>query len=224
MLEALRRGRASGSPLNIGRKRALDILRVIKAGWQKALACPDVDRDTPEVELNGRLMKGMRAAVDAKVVRSHRKISVLPGTDSWSDDAGAAADGLTDITIHLRDIRERQQSHGPHAVIECKRVAGSDSNLCRLYVTEGVERFESGKYAGVHGLAFMAGYVVAGSAGEAVTGVNAYLKRHNRGSEALGPSTVLEAEWTRTSTHIRAGSGRHLELHHSLLEFNATQS
>ena len=169
MLEALRRGRASGSPLNIGRKRALDVLRVIKAGWQKALACPDVNRDTREVDLNGRLMEGMRAAVDAKVVRSHRKISVLPGTDSWSDNAGAAADGLTDITIHLRDIRERQQSHGPHAVIECKRVAGNDSDLCRLYVTEGVDRFESGKYAGGHGLAFMAGYVVAGSADEAVT-------------------------------------------------------
>ena len=156
MLEALRRGRASGSPLNIGRKRALDVLRVIKAGWQKALACPDVNRDTREVDLNGRLMEGMRAAVDAKVVRSHRKISVLPGTDSWSDNAGAAADGLTDITIHLRDIRERQQSHGPHAVIECKRVAGNDSDLCRLYVTEGVDRFESGEvcrraWIGVHG-------------------------------------------------------------------------
>lgn len=223
MLRALRKGRASGSPLNIGRKRALDILRVIKAGWQKALACPEVDRRTREVELNGRLMRGMRAAVDERVVRSHRKISVLPGTDSWSDDAGAAADGLTDITIHLRDIRERQQSHGPHAVIECKRVAGSDSDLCRLYVTEGVDRFESGKYAGRHGLAFMAGYLVAGSVGEAVSGVNAYLNRHDRGGESLGPSTVLDAEWTRTSTHIRAASGQSLDLHHSLLEFGATQ-
>ena len=109
-------------------------------------------------------------------------------------------------------------------MIECKRVAGSDSNLCRLYVTEGVDRFESGKYAGGHGLAFMAGYVVAGCAGEAAAGVNTYLKGRSRESEALGPSTVLDVGWTRTSTHIRAGSGRYLELHHSLLEFSATQS
>ena len=222
MLDALREGRASGSPLNIKRHLARDILRVIKAGWQKALACPDVDRDTGEVELNGRLYEGMCAAVDEKVVQSHKGISVLPGTESWSYDAGAAADGLTDISIHLSDIRERLQLHGPHAVIECKRVAGNSGNLCRLYVTEGVDRFASGKYAGKHALAFMAGYVVAGSVSEAVARVNARLKRYNRGSEILGPSTLLGEEWTRTSAHVRATSEQFLELHHALLEFGAT--
>ena len=222
MLNALRRGRAAGSPLNIGPRRALDILRVVKAGWHRALANSDVHVGSREVELNGRLMMGMREAVDGKVVRSYKKISVLPGTESRSDNTAAAPDGLTDIAIHLRDIRERRQSHGPHAVIECKRVAGSDSTLCRLYVKEGVDRFQTGKYASGHGLAFMAGYLVAGSAYEAVAGVNAYLRRNSRATEALGPSNVLDAGWTRTSTHMRPANGRLLALHHSFLEFGAT--
>ena len=223
ILSVLRKAGVAGSPLDIGKTRAKEILRIIKAGWEKALEYPDVGREAREVELNGRLLDGMRTAINEKVVRSHRKISVLPGTESRSSDKSAAADGLTDISIHLRDIRERQHSHGPHAVIECKRIAGNRSDLCRLYVKEGIDdRFISGKYALNHEVSFMAGYLVAGNVCEAVAGINAYLRRNDRAKENLVTSTLFNARWTRTSTHIRTRNNRSLALHHAFLEFNAT--
>ena len=98
-------GRASGAPLNIGSQRARDILRVIEAGWKRAQNYPDVHSGADEVPLNGRLLEGMRETINERNTYSYRRISVLPGTESRSEEDAAVPDGLTDIAIHLRDIR-----------------------------------------------------------------------------------------------------------------------
>jgi hypothetical protein len=45
--------------------------------------------------------------------------------------------------------------------VECKRVRAGDTGLSTSYVTQGVERFASGKYAAGHAWGFMLGYVLA---------------------------------------------------------------
>ena len=218
----LRRRRSAGPLLDIGTLRALEILRIIEAGWAYASACRGVHQGTLEVPLNGRLRWGMRQAVDEKVVRSHKKISILPGTESWTSATAEAPAGLTDIVIHLRDIRERQRMHGPHAVIECKRVAGGNSKLCRLYVKEGIDRFQTKKYAHNHSVAFMAGYLVAGNATEAAEGINAYLGKKGREAEMLRESSISDEASRRTSRHARPKTKEPLVLHHTFLSFGKT--
>ena len=218
MFGLLRRRRATGAPLAIGPDRAADIMKLVRAGWLTALSQSNLSTDTGEVEMNGRLRRGMRQAVNEGAVRSAKRISVLPGTESELADS-PTPQGLTDISIHLRDIRERHDEHGPHAVIECKRVDGHNSALCRLYVVEGIDRFRTGKYASGYSIGFMASYVLTGSRKGAVCGINKYLSGKDRSAEHLGQSTIFAMEdWVRTSSHPRT-IGEPVTLHHALLTF-----
>ncbi len=47
-----------------------------------------------------------------------------------------------------------------YLAVECKRVAAGDSTLNRKYVTQGVDRFVTGKYARQHHWGMMLGYVM----------------------------------------------------------------
>ena len=212
-----RRGRGD-RPIAIQPSRRADILKIINAGWYRALARPGVRPAAREVELTGHLLTGMQAAVNDRVVHAHKRISVLPGTESRSGTE-ATPSGLTDISIHLRDIRERSRDHGPHAIIECKRVAGSGATLCRLYVVEGMDRFKSGKYADRHAVAFMAAYVLSGSVDAAACGINRYLSRQRRAAEHLTSCTVLAEGWARTSLHRRQPAAAPIDVHHAFLTF-----
>ena len=129
--EFIRRRARGDRSIDIQPSRRADILTILDAGWYRASARPEVRPAAHEVVLTTCLLTGMQAAVNDGVVSSHRRISVLPGTESHSGGAATPA-GLTDIAIHLREIRERSRDHGPHAVIECKRVAGNDAARCRL--------------------------------------------------------------------------------------------
>ncbi len=133
-------------------------------------------------------------------------------------------DGRTDIPILLQELREAYGDHDPHAIIECKRVAGNDAALCRRYVVDGIDdRFIGAKYAARHRVAFMAGYVLAGSIEAAAAGINRYLANRGRAAERLAPCTALPATWTRSSRHPRPSSDPPLiDLHHAFLTFPPT--
>ena len=51
-------------------------------------------------------------------------------------------------------------------------VSKADSQLRRKYVVDGIDRFQTGKYAGNHSTGFMVGYLATGCAAAAVTGTN----------------------------------------------------
>lgn len=217
----MRRRRGFGDrSIDIQPSRRADILTILNAGWCRTLARPEVSPVAREVELTGHLRVGMIAAVNDRVVPAHKRISVQAGTETTLG-TDVVPSGLTDISIHLRDIRERTLDHGPHAIIECKRVAGSDAALCRLYVVEGIDRFTGAKYAGRHTVAFMAGYVLSGSVGEVAHGINRYLSRHRRAAEHLTSCTVVAAAWARSSRHSRLSPAAPIDLHHAFLTFEA---
>ena len=217
--EFMRRRRGFGArSIELEPSRRADILRILNAGWHRALVRPEVGPATREVELTGHLRAGMIAAVNDRVVTSHKRISVLPGTESrFGTDV--APSGLTDISIHLREIRERTLDHGPHAIIECKRVAANDAALCRLYVVEGIDRFRNAKYGGRHTAAFMAAYVLSGSVDAVTRRINGYLSDHDRDTELLAECTVLVAAWARSSQHPRQLPAPAIDLHHAFLTF-----
>ena len=48
-----------------------------------------------------------------------------------------------------------------YVAVECKRVRPGDTTLNRRYVSKGVDRFVTGKYAADHEWGFMLGYVLA---------------------------------------------------------------
>ena len=165
------------------------------------------------------LREGMRDALSSWREAWCMKMTVLPGTESTSPTR-RVPDGLTDIPLLFTDLRERLHDHDPQAVIECKRIAESRPELCRLYVDQGIDdRFRSGKYSSRHVVGFMVGYVLAGTVVGAVERVNGRLSTRLDGGEVLGTCTVIDAPWTRSSRHQRQDGLAPISLHHAFLGF-----
>lgn len=212
----------AGRPfVELAPETATAVLRTVEAGWTQA--SPDVHPGAGEVMMTERLRDGMRAALAAGGLPWAKTMIVLPGTESRSRAEVLPPDGRTDIPILWIQIFLRFGEHDPHAIIECKRIAGHDTRLCREYVVAGIDRFRSGKYAANHATGFMAGYVIAGDANAAAEGINRYLnsprrKHKSRPDENLKPSLLVEDSWAWTSHHSRpARSVSPILLHHVFL-------
>ena len=213
----------AGRPfIELGPEIAGAILRTIDAGWARASTAPEVNADAGEVVMTERLRDGMRGALASGLPWGGTMV-VLPGTESRSRPDVLRPDGRTDIPILWIAIFLRFQEHDPHAIIECKRIAGADAHLCREYVVNGIDRFRRGQYAANHAAGFMAGYLIAGDAGTAARGVSGYLngkRRHGTRAprnENLIPSTLVDGSWAWTSRHPRTG-GSEIDLHHAFLQ------
>ena len=167
------------------------------------------------------LRDGMRAALDSGELPWQGTMVVLPGTESRSRPEILRPDGRTDIPILWIELFFRFREHDPHAIIECKRIAGSNARLCREYVVEGIDRFRTGKYAANHAAGFMVGYLIAGNARAAARGVNRYLnsrrgKHEPRPDENLTPSRLVRETWAWLSDHPRTAMSV-MEIHHAFL-------
>ena len=155
-----------------------------------------------------------RAALEGDARRASRnRIPVPPG--------GPTARRSDRHPILWIEVFLRFGEHDPHAIIECKRIAGPDTRLCREYVVEGIDRFRTGKYAANHATGFMVGYLIAGDAAAAAQGINGYLNSRRgqhepRPNESLAPSNLVEASWAWISRHHRIAPGT-IELHHAFL-------
>ena len=205
--------------LDIGWDRVATILRMIERGWERARTQHPIRPGTPEVALNEHLRDGMREALASPAGGRGPKMLVAPGTESRSTPDNRVPDGRTDIPIYVLAILEACSDHDPHAIIECKRVAGSDVTLCRRYVSNGIDRFAVGKYGRRHVAGFMVGYLESGEADHAVKEINRYLISKGRQDELLGPATVLKADWTRSSHHPRPTGSPPVDMHHAFLAF-----
>lgn len=206
--------------IDLGPDIAATILRTIEAGWLLALGMPGVNTDTREVKLTERLRDGMRQALKSGSLPWGKTMVVLPGTESRSCPEVLMPDGRTDIPIMLVKIFRRFSEHDPHAIIECKRIDGNSTYLCREYVVEGIDRFRTGKYSGNHSNGFMIGYLIAGDEQIAVTGINNYLNHRSRSTENLKPSHLIAESWVWASLHPREETSP-IEMHHAFLAFSA---
>lgn len=201
-----------GPAIDIGQERCGAILRTIEFGWH--LASPDVHRDLREIELTECLRDGMRDALARLGEAWCRTVTILPGTESRSLRR-RVPDGRTDVSVFFAELREVYDEHDPHAIVECKRIAEQRTDLCRLYVVEGGDRFRSAQYGHRHVVGFMVGYLIAGTIDGTVDKINRYLPS----DEALAGCTVVEEPWTRSSRHPRQDGLAPISLHHAFLEF-----
>lgn len=195
---------------------AARILLTVVAGWHRACKFNDVNARAYEVPMTERLREGMRS--ELKSNGNPSKLLVLSGTESRSSSDVVVPDGRTDIPLMQIDVFFSTHEHDPHAIIECKRIAGSDTHLCREYVVEGIDRFRTGKYGQNHALGFMLGYVLSGTAVEAADGINAHLTRVSRKVEHLEPADICEDASSWESQHARAIPSPPIRLYHAFLE------
>ena len=203
----------AGERIELGPDLVATVLRVIEEGWvrAKAMGATATDLERPLTE---RLRRGMRTAKSRP-----ESIVVQRGAESLSSQAALVPDGLTDIPLFFLEIYLQSSVQDPHAIIECKRIAGTDTNLCREYVVNGIDRFRDGKYSSRHRAAFMVGYVLTGTIDDAANGVNKYLAGRQRPTERLATSTVVAGSWLRKSRHQRLTHGL-IVLHHAFLSFD----
>ena len=203
----------AGERIELGPDLVATVLRVIEEGWvrAKAMGATATDLERPLTE---RLRRGMRTAKSRP-----ESIIVQRGAESLSSQAALVPDGLTDIPLFFLEIYLQSSVQDPHAIIECKRIAGTDTDLCREYVVNGIDRFRDGKYSSRHRAAFMVGYVLLGTIDDAANGVNKYLAGRQRPTERLATSTVVAGSWLRESRHQRLAHGL-IVLHHAFLSFD----
>lgn len=161
----------------------------------------------------------MKAAVNREApLGTTPKMQVHGTTQTRSSAAVSVPDGAPDIPISFPKILKSIHDHGPHAFIECKRIDGTKPR-CKAYVEEGIDRFKSGKYGARHQYGFMAAYLDSGDANVAVSGINEFLDNKNRQDENLGPATISDADWVRSSEHTRQSGDVPIEIHHVFLAF-----
>ena len=206
-----------GTSINLRSDVIVGIMGTVHDGW---LATCGVIPGDDEVKVTERLRHAMRRVVKEPTHPLRGRMVILPGTESLSRPDLAQPDGRTDIPIFLLEIFGSLDDHDPHAIIECKRVAGSDADLCREYVREGINRFRISKYGARHATGFMAGYVESGSASDAANGINRHLARKGLLSEFLQASALLKECWARSSCHPRKPPSKPtIMLYHAFLEF-----
>lgn len=218
---------AIGRPfIQLAHEVAAAIMQTIEAGWRVGKCASISTAARGEVEITERLREGMRRALEEEELPWREEMIVLPGTESLSHPDLPRPDGRTDIPIFMIGIWLGHRVHEPHAIVECKRVDGSNADLCRLYVVEGMDRFRQGHYSENHSTAFMAGYVIAGNERTAVDRINQYLTSKgvfgghgSADAERLRPSSILAGGWAWESRHGRA-TGSPVELHHAFLTFS----
>lgn len=207
-------GSVAGHLVELGPDLIATVLLVIKEGWALARAkgATAADRERPLTE---RLRCGMRTTKSRP-----DSLVVQRGGESLSWQATLEPDGLTDIPLFFLEIYLQSTVQDPHAIIECKRIAGADTRLCREYVVNGIDRFRDGKYSNQHKAAFMVGYVLTGTVEGAANGVNRYLTGRRRMAERLGAPTILvDSSWLRESTHSRLAHGP-IAVHHAFLSLD----
>ena len=193
------------------------IMLTLIAGWKRASGFEDVNAQACDVPMTERLRDGMRSELNSKGHPWGKMLVVLAGTESRSSGNVVIPDGRTDIPLMLIEVFLRTQEHDPHAIIECKRIAGASKRLCREYVVEGVDRFRTGKYGKNHARGFMVGYVLSGAVDGAADGVNAYLTRVSRTAEHLKPADICRGVLSWESQHARAISLPAVRLYHAFL-------
>ena len=104
---------------------------IVEGGWRRAMGSESISMQSGEVEITECLREGMRAELNERSGAWCKRMTILPGTESRSSSATSKPDGRTDIPIYFQEVRETFDDHDPHAIIECKRVAGQDAALCR---------------------------------------------------------------------------------------------
>ena len=190
--------------------QVLTVLKAIADGWAAATENDMLKASLGERELTRWLIVGMR--------RTMRDLGVTVARGTETPEGN-----VPDICISFQTLREEEDEHEPHAVVECKRVAGSDSTLCARYVRQGLIRFKERKYGKRRAHGFMVGYLLSGSGDEAVRRINVFLARHWSEVDWLWKTELPTSLSMWRSRHSRPAE-QPIEVMHQFLAFRQAHS
>ena len=200
------------------RFRKLDIrfLERVVALWPQCLAALPADPDENTITIN--LVEIVSRDPKARRLFHHLEFHYEPS--GYTDEGWAYSKGQIDMAVLLDRERERYLAY------ECKRLNeirhGGWRSLATPYLTKGVARFVTEKYAADLPVGCMLGYVMDGNVSTARAKLGAAISLH-RETIALewGPidDHPLGTVGRFLSGHRRVPSGAHIEIRHALLPF-----
>jgi hypothetical protein len=161
------------------------ILDITVKAWPAVLAGGKVRPESGEDDITDEL----RWQMDAEKKRRWPVPNLRFERESQSDLPDKSRDV---VLIDVYVIYSFEQTE--YFAIECKRVAQSDSDLSRYYVTDGVHRFVIGKYSLGHRFGAMVGYVCAGDCGDVASQIEQRLREFDRTVTALCEASLWRGE------------------------------
>ena len=145
-----------GRPALIRRLTRRDIIPItldlIYGAWPQACSHPLINPASSEPEMAGALFQALWKLKKERGIEGPPHI--ICEAASRSDESLLIPDGRIDFKLIYDYDREAYFS------IECKRISATDGTLANLYITQGIVRFTSGKYAGGHDWAAMLAFVI----------------------------------------------------------------
>lgn len=211
---------AAGDPAKwFDRFRTLDIrfLERVVAVWPKCVA--GLPHQPPEDTITIGLVSLLLKDPGARLLFHWLEFQFEPF--GFADDGTAYSKGRIDMALIPDGERESYLAY------ECKRLNvvhdGRTSSLATPYVKEGLVRFVTEQYAENLSVGCMLGYVMDGDVETAETRIHAAIdNQSSRIGLMAGPETdrsIGEAK-RFSSRHLRAASGREIEVRHALLPFD----
>lgn len=167
MMRFVRRRPPRSASFELSDDQVATVLDLICRGSDEARA--HVSPGTHESAINQRVWQSMRRI---KHELGLVNVEVYGEVQVPEDSAPAQTAVLRRPDIFLKFIHQFGNEDA-HVAIESKRVDPNDKKLNGRYVTDGVDRFATGKYAMHHRWAFMLGYVLELPVGRAIAHIDA---------------------------------------------------
>lgn len=146
-----------GRPALLKRYKRRDIVEIalslIYGAWPHVCKRTDIDSSCTEPKIAGALYMELWREKKRRNIKGPPYI--IDEAASRSSESRLVPDGRIDFKL-IYDFDNEDAFFS----VECKRVSGADTSLANLYVTQGVLRFISGKYAKKHDWAAMLGFVI----------------------------------------------------------------
>ena len=200
------------------RFRTLDVrfLERVVAVWPR---CVEILPDNPhEDTITENLVAAISKDPQARRLFHHLEYHYEPF--GYTPEGLAFSKGEIDMAVLLDRERDRYLAY------ECKRLNVPRNNgkesLATKYVTDGVRRFVTEKYAAGLSVGCMLGYVMDGNASDAQTKVLVAINSQRDNIGLMGKpkrDAPLGSSPRFSSNHKRAPSGLHIEVRHTLLPF-----
>ena len=176
-------------------------------------ARPDVTPGMLEVPLTRVVRKGM------KRVRSTLGITNLEIHGEYEVDNMETSDPsiLGRIDIILRFLHQFGQEDA-YVAVECKRVRPRDATLNGRYVSRGVDRFVTGKYAAGHEWGFMLGYMLALPAQDVIDFIDRRIRKIHGSRSALQAEPTHPRSLAVLASALVQSEHHHIQLKHVFVD------
>lgn len=181
--------------------------------------------DDARADVNPGMLEVPTTVIVRKAIRRVKKVLGLTnlqirGEHELEDMSTTDPTILGRIDITLQFLHQFGDEDA-YVAVECKRVRAGDASLNGSYVTHGVHRFVTGKYAAGHDWGFMLGYVLGVPVEDVVSFVDARLRKAYGDPAALTPETPHPASLAILENAVVQNSHHTIRLKHVFVDMLA---